>query len=387
VSEFGRRLSLLIAAAFGIFAYSNVYYFLANLLGARGVSPQAAGVAVSLFYVATTLFRPAGGWLVEGFGLRPALVGSALVAFAGSVGVGLAGANLPLVFACRILMGIGYSAFIVAFTAYQNLFVPPERRGFAFALMTAGSMAPHVSVIPLADWLIRHGHVAGYLSLSPLMALFCAALGWSFGKVSLSGGASRNEAWGSYRELFALPSVRALLGSMFLLSLTDSMVLCLGALLVPQGLVPSAFLVSSAVAALTVRMATLRFVDRIPRPRIAAPCFGLMAFSMLVLSLMKSNVGAAVCGAAFGLGVGMGFPAHLAMVGDMTPERLRPKATAMVWFAMDSGWAVTPFVFGLLSPLFGNNAAFGAYGALMLIGAIGAWRCLWRPVLAIPVTE
>jgi len=382
MSGFGRRLSLLIAAAFGIFAYSNVYYFLANLLGSRGVSPQAAGVAVSLFYVATTVFRPAGGWLVEGFGLRPTLVGSALVAFAGSVGIALAGANLSLVFACRILMGLGYSAFIVAFTAYQNLFVPPERRGFAFALMTAGSMVPHVSVIPLADWLIRHGHIAAYLSLSPLMALFCAALGISFGKVSLARGASRKEAWGSYRELFSLAPVRALLGSMFLLSLTDSMVLCVGALLVPQGLVPSAFLVSSAVAALAVRIATLHFVDRIPRPRIAAPSFGLMALAMALLSLVRSNAGAALCGAMFGLGVGMGFPAHLAMVGDMTPERLRPKATAMVWFAMDSGWAVTPFVFGLLSPVFGDAAAFGGFAALMLLGAAGAWRFLWRPVLA-----
>ena len=107
MSEFGRRLSLLIAAAFGIFAYSNVFYFLANLLGARGVSPQAAGVAVSLFYVATTLFRPAGGWLVEGFGLRPTLVGSALEAGAGSLGVGMEGAKLQLVFDCRIAMGIG----------------------------------------------------------------------------------------------------------------------------------------------------------------------------------------------------------------------------------------------------------------------------------------
>ncbi len=382
MTVFGRRLSLLIAAAFGIFAYSNVYYFLANLLGARGISPQAAGLAVSLFYVATTLFRPAGGWLVEGFGLRPALVGSSLVAFAGSVGLAIAGSNLSLVFACRVLMGIGYSAFIVAFTAYQNLFVPPERRGFAFALMTAGSMAPHLSVIPAADWLIRHGHVAAYLCLSPLMALFCAGLGWSFGKVSLSPGATRREAWGTYGDLFRLPAVRALLGSMFLLSLTDSMVLCLGALLVPQGLVPSAFLVSSAATALSVRIATLRFVDRIPRPRIAAPCFGLMAASMLVLSLARTNVGSAICGALFGLGVGMGFPAHLAMVGDMTPERLRPKATAMVWFAMDSGWAITPFLFGLLSPLFGNNAAFGSYAALMLIGALAAWRFLWRPVTA-----
>jgi len=304
VTVFGRRLSLLIAAAFGIFAYSNVYYFLANLLGARGISPQAAGLAVSLFYVATTLFRPAGGWLVEGFGLRPALVGSSLVAFAGSVGLAIAGSNLSLVFACRVLMGIGYSAFIVAFTAYQNLFVPPERRGFAFALMTAGSMAPHVSVIPAADWLIRHGHIAAYLSLSPLMALFCAGLGWSFGKVSLSPGTTRRETWGTYGDLFRLPAVRALLGSMFLLSLTDSMVLCLGALLVTQGLVPSAFLVSSAVTALSVRIATLRFVDRIPRPRIAAPCFGLMAASMLALSLARTDAGAAVCGALFGLGVG-----------------------------------------------------------------------------------
>jgi MFS family permease len=305
------------------------------------------------------------------------------VAFAGSVGLAIAGSNLSLVFACRVLMGIGYSAFIVAFTAYQNLFVPPERRGFAFALMTAGSMAPHVSVIPAADWLIRHGHIAAYLSLSPLMALFCAGLGWSFGKVSLSPGTTRRETWGTYGDLFRLPAVRALLGSMFLLSLTDSMVLCLGALLVPQGLVPSAFLVSSAVTALSVRIATLRFVDRIPRPRIAAPCFGLMAASMLALSLARTDAGAAVCGALFGLGVGMGFPAHLAMVGDMTPERLRPKATAMVWFAMDSGWAITPFLFGLLSPLFGNNAAFGSYAALMLLGALAAWRFLWRPVAGI----
>ena len=381
MTSFARSLSLLVAAGFGVFSFANVFYFLANLLGMRGVSPQAAGFAVSIFYVATTLFRPAGGWLVENLGLRTTLVGSALVGFAGSAGLALAGGNLPLVLACRVLMGIGYSAFIVAFSAYQNLAIPPERRGFAFALTTVGLMMPLVFVVPLADWLLRHGHVAAYLSISPVMALFCAAVGWSFGKVTIAPHSESRQAWGTYGELFRLPPVRALLVSMFLLSLTDSLTLCLGALLVGQGLVPSAFIAPSAVSAVLIRLATLRVIDRIPRPRIAAPCFGLMAVSLAALSLAGPNATIALCGVVFGVGVGLGFPAHLAMVGDMTPEPLRPKATAMVWFAMDSGWAVTPFIFGLLSPLLGNAAAFGGYAAVMLAGAAAAWQFLWRPAL------
>ena len=381
MTSFARSLSLLVAAGFGVFSFANVFYFLANLLGMRGVSPQAAGLAVSIFYVATTLFRPAGGWLVENLGLRTTLVGSALAGFAGSAGLALAGGNLPLVLACRVLMGIGYSAFIVAFSAYQNLAIPPERRGFAFALTTVGLMMPLVFVVPLADWLLRHGHVAAYLSMSPVMALFCAAVGWSFGKITIAPRSESPRTWGTYGELFRLPPVRALLASMFLLSLTDSLTLCLGILLAGRGLVPSAFIASYAVTAVGVRLATLRVIDRMPRPLMAAPCFGLMAAALLALSLVESNAGTALWGAVFGVGVGLGFPAHLAMVGDLTPEPLRPKATAMVWFAMDSGWAVTPFVFGLLSPVVGNAAAFGGYAAVMLAGAAAAWQFLWRPVI------
>jgi len=83
-------------------------------------------------------------------------------------------------------------------------------------------MSPHVSIIPMADWLLRHGHVAAYLSISPLMALFCAGIGWSFGKASVAPGTLRRDSWGTYGDLFRLPPVRALLGSMFLLSLRSA---------------------------------------------------------------------------------------------------------------------------------------------------------------------
>jgi len=69
------------------------------------------------------------------------------------------------------------------------------------------------------------------------MALVCAGIGWSFGNVSLNRGATRQEAWGTYRELFSLAPMRALLISMFLLSLTDGLLLCVGILLSSKGLV------------------------------------------------------------------------------------------------------------------------------------------------------
>ena len=382
MTPFARRLALLFSATFGIFAYSNVYFFLASLLQARGVSPQAAGIAVSLFYTSTLLFRPAGGWLVEGLGLRATLVGSALVAFAGSVGLAFAGASLPLVYACRVLMGAGYSSYMVAYTAYQNLAIPPERRGFAFSIIGMAAAGPSIFLIPVADWLIRHGHLMGYLAISPLMALVCAGIGWSFGNVSLSRGASRKEAWGTYRELFSLAPMRALLISMFLLSLTDGLLLCVGILLASKGLVPSAFMATGAASIVAIRLATLRVIDRVPRPLIAAPSFGVMALGFAALSLTRSNLGAVLCGMAYGFGVGMGWTAHLAMVADMAHERLRPKASAMIWFAMDLGWAVTSFVFGLLSPVLGNAMAFGGYAALLFIGALLTWQFLWKPVIA-----
>ena len=96
---------------FAIYAYSNTYFFLAPYLESQGMSASGAGLAVSVFYAATTLARPFGGWIVERSGVRRTMILSSLGCAALSIAFAFHGKDLVPILGVRILMGLFFSVF------------------------------------------------------------------------------------------------------------------------------------------------------------------------------------------------------------------------------------------------------------------------------------
>jgi len=399
LSDAQRRFRLFLAI-FTITGFSNFYFLLGPFLEGRGFSPRYAGLALSLYFAATVAFRPFGARALEGLGTRRTLIASGGLCALGGALMALGTDSPALVLLSRALMGVGTSAYGVGVMAYQGLIVSEESRGSAFALLAAGSMAPQATVVPLAEWLLARGWEGAFLWGATAMAVGAALLGaWCVprgdsgrprggeGKEPSAPRAARRseaetlpdgETWGSYGDLFRSAGVRLLLLTALAVALSDAMTLVTPYLARERGLRVSWFMAASATVAILIRTLGFRLMDRFPRTRTIAPALGMMSTALIGTAFARTDPVLALWGGLFGLGIGIGFPTLLSLVGDLLPHRLRPKGTASVLLIYDAGWMLTPLFYGLAAPRMGTLWSFLAAGLLGLVAAAGLNRHLRR---------
>ncbi len=375
-----RHILSLIVINIAIYSYSNAFFFLAPHLAARGYTAASAGILVGAFYAATTAVRPLGGWITERAGVRRSMICSALLCLACAIALQLWEGPLPWFVGLRIVMGVGYSIFMVALTTYQALSVSESKRGLAFVLVSVGSLIPMFTVVPLTDYLVRNdlGRFyyllpIGAAALSLLLALRLHPAGADF--PSSDGSPMK---WGSYGDLFRDTPAAKILFSCFFFGLCDSSIVFVGNVFLERNLVPSWFIFSLGGGALLIRIAGRNFFNRYSRTAFAGPSFLLMALCLLGVSMAESPVSLVAWGFFYGLGMGFGYPAHLALTADLASPHLRAKASALVHFSMDLSWFLLPLYMGFGSSLFGTLTAFRLF-AILCIAAAGVVIWMWLP--------
>ncbi|MDO9509471.1 MAG: MFS transporter [Thermovirgaceae bacterium] len=365
---------------FAIMSFSCVYFLLPLYLDHVGLkSPATIGWILGTYYAASTIPRPFMAFLVERFSFRATLTGAALCCALGSIGLALSDISLPLLVTSRVLMGFGFGLFLVSFTTYLTMVIPNEVRGGAFALITIGAMAPFLIVIPLIDWILHNGFFGLFIWVGPVIAAVCALVGMTFAKVDRNRTA-KNWRWGTYSQLFALPGARALFISVFVYGMTDAAIISISTLSMSRGLVSSCFMSSFAVGAIAVRFAGFRLMDVFPKDRMYPAVIAVTSLSLFGTAFSVTNTAFAFWGFLYGIGVGVGFPLSLAMIGDVAPPDLRPKATAMVWLILDGCFFITPVVMGYASSILGVAGAFRVIPGILFLFAPAVYFFLWKPL-------
>jgi len=363
-----RIILLCVAGNFAIMAFGDIYFLLALYLKQFGLTdPGVTGWILGVYFAASTISRPLTGFIIERFEFRPVLLAASVMCFASGAGVALAGTSATLLLVARALTGFFASLFVIGLTTYQTLAIPEEIRGSSFTLATAGTIAPLVAVVPFAEWLLRAGHTTLYIWSPLVFSLMCVAVSLSLETgdgISLRGG-----KWGSYREVFRNPALRTLFVSVMLFASTDATIVSMAGLALEKSLTASAFISAQALTAVVIRLFGFRLMDRIPRSRIAPLTFAVTAASLIAITFVHTDLGMIVWGVVFGVAMGYGFPLHLSLIGDAAPERLRPKATSMVWFFMAGCFFVSPVVTGFLAGLMSFSAAFRIMSGAILVSA------------------
>jgi MFS family permease len=355
-----------ISGNFGIMAFGDIYFLLALYLQDVGVTdPGTLGWILGIYFAASTITRPITGVIIERFRFRPVMLTSSLLCLASGTGVALAGQSVPLILGFRALTGFSSSLFIVALTTYQTLTVPEEIRGSSFTLASAGTIASLVAILPLAEWLLRHGHSQIFIWSPLLPALLCLAVAMSLPPAENFDLKRGN--WGSYSDIFKIPASRTLLVSVVLFAMTDAVILSLAGLALEKGVLASSFISSQAMTGLLVRVFGFRIMDRIPRSRVAAFTFAVTAGSSIAITFVSTNSGMILWGIVYGVAMGYGFPMHLSLIGDAVSERLRPKATSLVWFFMAGSYFASPVITGFIARSLDFSWAFRIIcGAILL---------------------
>jgi len=254
-------------------------------------------------------------------------------------------------------MGFGFGLFMLSLTTYQTMVIPNEVRGGAFALISIGSMAPFLLVVPFMDWILQRGFFGLFIWVGPFVAMICAMVGVTFGRIDRERVKSKG-SWGTYSQLFAIPGARALFISVLIYGMTDAAIISISTLSMSKGLLSSWFVSAFAVGAIVVRLFGFRLMDVFPKDKMYPIAIAITSLSLFGATFSGSNMVFAFWGFLYGLGIGVGFPLSLAMIGDVVPLDLRPKATAMVWLILDGCFFITPVVMGYASSLLGVAGAF-----------------------------
>jgi MFS family permease len=364
-------LLYLMGITWAIYSYSNVFFLFAPYLALMEFSSESAGILVGAFYAATSLVRPVSGWIVERAGIRRTLVVSALLCLGAAFFKFAAASFWPLLL-IRLAMGGAYGVFIVALTTYQALVIPEEARGASFAVVTLGALFCLFTVVPLADWLLRHRFPSLFLTIPLCAAALCVVLSFRLPPLPAGSAWGNGETdWGSWGELYRETPFWRIVTSCALFGLCDASIVSLPALILAMGLKTTSFVVASGLGALTMRTLGRKFFNRYPRYVFAGPSLTVMAFFLYLTTAAADNVQLAACGLFYGVGMGYGFPAHLALVGDLAPARLRAKSSALVHFCYDASWFVLPVYIGFAASRLGAMGAFRLLALACVLSGAG----------------
>ncbi len=180
------------------------------------LSPTELGLLFSVFFWSYSVFQLAAGWLADRYPVKWVFAGGYLLWSLATAAIGIA-ATLPALLTMRLLLGIGES---VAYPAYSRIVVrefPDESRGFANAVIDAGSkIGPGLSTLAGGLLAERFGWralfvglgLAGLLWLVPWFAAVPEAAEASEQKQAAGPGMfqilGRRETWGTSLGMFAL---------------------------------------------------------------------------------------------------------------------------------------------------------------------------------------
>ncbi|KOR21274.1 MFS transporter, partial [Burkholderia cenocepacia] len=121
-----------------------------------GLSNTELGVAFSAFAYSYAICQIGGGWIADRFGARITLIGCGLIWVVATFTTGLVH-SLTLLFAARLLLGIGEGATLPAQARAVTHWFPRERRGvvqgFTHSFSRLGNAVTPPIVAALMTWL------------------------------------------------------------------------------------------------------------------------------------------------------------------------------------------------------------------------------------------
>lgn len=348
-------------------ASSLVYFLSVGMLipvlplyveGPLGGGDVAVGLQVGAFSFSAAVLRPAIGRLGDASGRRLLVVGGALVVAVSVAFYGTAD-SLPVLFALRLVTGVGEAAlFVGAATAVQDL-APSHRRGEAasyFSVAIYGGLALGPA---LGEWLLDGpGFDAVWWSAAGA-CLLAAVLGWWTPPTPES-----EEPPGRRRLLHpAALGPGAVLGLALIGFAGFSTFLPLYVDDIGVDGSKSAFALY-AVLVLAVRIFGARIPDVVGRIRASTAALSLLVVGLAVLSVWQAPAGLYAGTVLFAIGTSLLFPSLLSLVVDVAPDSERSAAVSTFSLFFDLAQGVGALVLGGVVAVWSEPAAFGVSSVL-----------------------
>jgi len=144
---------------------SNLSIAASALKDEFGISSSQLGLLLSAFFWTYACFQLISGWLVDRLNVNWVFAGGFFLWSAATAGTGIVHA-FPLLFALRLLLGVGESVAYPSYSKIIALNFPEEHRGFANALISAGLLlGPGFGMLLGALLMTRFGWRSFFIAL------------------------------------------------------------------------------------------------------------------------------------------------------------------------------------------------------------------------------
>jgi MFS family permease len=340
-----------------------------------GASVAGASFVVSMRGIGTMLLDVPGGILESRLGDKAVMMlGTALVAL---VAVGASFATSPLVLAFLILlMGGGWSFWLLARLAYVSEIVPLAQRGRALSVV-GGTNRIGTFIGPiLGGFMGREFGLESVFYLQAVLGL-CAAIVMAF-SVRKSVRLEDRDELGVYQRFantvtghykvfltagLAVVALQLLRQArqVFIPLWGDS----IGLDVAQIGLI---FGLSSAID-MTLFYPVGAAMDRWGRKWVAIPSLIVLSLSLALIPVSDSFLTLAFVGLLAGLGNGLGAGVGMTLGADFAPEEARGEFLGVWRLVGDIGTAGGPLIIGLLAAVATLGAASAAVAGIGMAGA------------------
>jgi FSR family fosmidomycin resistance protein-like MFS transporter len=321
-----------------------------------GVSYEALGVTIAVFYTVSAIFQVFAGFAVDRFGARPVLFGGMALCIAGALIAGFS-RNYEMLLVASVVGGLGNSVFHPSDFAILNARVNAARLGYAFSwhgvagfMGYAAAPAFSVGVATLWGWQAAP-IVAGMIGLAMLAGAFVMREDLRADPVPRTGAAGTGLS-ADLQVLFSMP-VLMCFGYFVLVSVAFIAMQAFGvSTLVPLFNMPvtvasaalSMYLLASAVGVFTGGFVSSRFTRH---NVVASVGVAVAAALILVLVLVPVPVAAVpVLLALTGFASGVTNPSRDLIVRQTTPPGSTGKVYGFVYSGIDVGSMIFPVIFG-----------------------------------------
>jgi MFS family permease len=328
------------------------------------------GWTLTLFALSALLTRFAAGVWIDRRGARAIFaLGFALLVVAGMLFLLTTPERTWLLYAARIVQGVGQAAMFTAGLSWAVHLAPEHRRGQAMSLFGLAVWAGLTLGPVLEQVLLDHvGEAAGkaLMLVAPVLALVAM--------IGLRGPAVHDAAAPfSIPRPAIRPGVGLMMGAVVMATITGFAVLTFGQ---RSGGGGEYVIAAYGLATFVGRIVIGHLPDRLGAFRTGMAAFALGLAGMTLIGVAPNwplgLIGGAVCGFSWSLL----FPALGLMAVDRTPRPQRNAAIAIYTAGFDAGTLVAGFTLGYVAHAAGYGAvyAFGAAFAVLGLGIVLSMR-------------
>ena len=344
------------------------------------VTQWAIGLAIAVYGLARFLVAMPVGRLTDAVGRRAALTLGGLVTAAGNALCALA-PSFAVFVAARFIAGIGAALVLIAGQIVLADITTPARRGRVMAIYQ-GVFLFAVGIGPLPGGILaeRFGLTAPFVVYA-VMGTVAAAVAWlSIPETRASGLSAADAAAPPFAAQVRLLTAHA---GFVLVSLVSFMnaVARTGALfniipvLARDRLALSADRIGIGLALSNLVGLVLTYpagilVDRWGRKVVIVPATIVAGVSLLLFLTASSYAGFLAACATWSVAVGISGAAPAAYAADVAPPRMNAAAMSTFRMLADLGYVVGPITLGIVSDLWGANAALGGTAATLTLVAL-----------------